>query len=307
VRSFEDVVLELTPVYQAKSHATWVEFEITTRCHLLPFYKTIPIERVGALWRHYCAGERTKNPDRKLWHDRKILRLILGYAFDTDLINKIPKLTLDPYDKGKKVAHVVSEDEIERAYLAAGPTLRDLLEVLWETGMRFGEARQLKASYINWGTGLVKLPAHIVKTRQGRSYLLPNHTLQRLYLRFKRSQSDYLFANQENPSEPLSKSYRTWNRMLHRANLSFTPHDLRHSFCSRKLAEGMPIEVLCKLIGATPEVVRQTYLHVESSDWLKFKEPPTHPYHTGPRETEPDRGLRNLAVANRAQPHRTVH
>jgi len=272
MRSFEDVVSELTPVYKAKSHATWVEFEITTRCHLLPFYKTIPIERVGALWRHYCAGERTKNPDRKLWHDRKILRLILGYAFDCDYVGKIPRLQLDPYDKSHRVPVEVTLEMLLKVANKAPPLLKDMLIVLFYTGMRFGEVRCLKASQIDFTTGLVRLGAKATKTRKERVYHLTNEALVVLRLRALSSGGGYLFPMDQDPTRPVSKSYRNFERAKKRAGVEFNMHDLRHSFATRKIREGMPPVLLGQLIGASERVLNSVYAHADYTDWFRFGE-----------------------------------
>lgn len=266
-RRFKDVVTELIPVYEAKAKKTYVEFESVTRLYLLPYFKDIAIDKVGASWRHYCAWARKQNASRKLWHDRKILRAILGYAFDCDLISKIQRLALDPFDKHKRRGLYVTEEDLLAVCDKASKTVADFISVLYDTGMRFSELRLLRLEYIDFKKKLIRLPAEIVKTRQPRVYPLPATVLRVIKSRVGSQKAGFLFTKRYDDTLPIGTSQREFQRALKRAGVSFTLHDLRRSFIVNCVKKGMPLEVVGRLVGASTAILRDVYLIVQEHDW----------------------------------------
>lgn len=267
--TFADVVAELYPVYEAKSRKTWIEFESVTRLHLLPFYGERSIGECASLWRHYCAFQRKKNASRKLWHDRKCLRLILGYAFDCDYILKIPRLPLDPIDKARRVGTVVTKEDIEKVCYHASRNVSDLIKLLYDTGMRFSEGRMLRLEWVDFERKRVRVPASATKTRYGRVYPLTERVEGLIKMRCGLRKTGYVFARPEDPGVCISESQRGFQRALKRSGVKFCLHDLRRAFISDRVKSGMPLEVVCKLTGTSPGVARDIYLQVSSDDWAR--------------------------------------
>lgn len=266
-RTFKEVVSELIPVYEAKARKTFIEFESVTRLYLLPYFKDVAISKVGASWRHYCAWQRKQNASRKLWHDRKVLRAILGYAFDCDLISKIQRLALDPFDKHKRRGLYVTEEDLLKVCKFASNTVADFLCALYDTGMRFSELRLLRLEYIDFQKKLIRLPAEIIKTRQPRTYPCPPSVMRLVKTRCFSRKTGFLFHSQGNPEVPISESHRGFQRALKRAGVHFTIHDLRRSFIVNCVKKGMPLEVVGRLVGASTAILRDVYLIVQEHDW----------------------------------------
>lgn len=269
VVTFADVVAELAPVYKSKSKKTRLEFETVTRLHLVPYFGPTDITKVGALWRHYCAHQRGLSPERRLWHDRKVLRLILGYAFDCDYVMKVPRLKLDAVDASRRVPGLIAPEDFERALRLSSPTLHDLLVVLYDTGMRFSEARTLKKEDVNFHTGQVRLASGSTKTRQERVYFLPERSRIVLLARIG-GYSPFFFPNALNANKPISESHRSFERMRKRAEVDFNLHDIRHDFSTRMQRKGMPPALLGKLMGASERVLNTVYTHPSFQDWITF-------------------------------------
>lgn len=275
---FAEIVAELRPIYESKSKKTAVEFESVTRLHLLPYFGDKCVSTVGMFWPHYCADQKQKNPNRKLWHDRKVLRAILGFAFDMEFVHKIPRLKLDRVDTAKtRIGREVSPEEIKRFCFFASQTMADIVSLSFWTGMRFGECRQMKSEWVDFGTGYITIPRHVVKTREPRTYPIPPEVRDLLKIRCGLREKGFLFCSVGDPLRCISNSQRTFQRAIKAAGLSFTFHDLRRSFITRKLREGMPCEVLAKLVGASPDVMRDSYLKVKREDWEKQADAPHVP------------------------------
>lgn len=266
--TFADLVSELLPIYETKSKSTYAEFEITTRVHLLPYFRDKQITEVPLFWRAYSAYQKGINPKRKVFHDRKILRLILYYAKEQRLIDFIPRMPLDKADRVKRKRLVVSWEDVEQVRKHCTPLWRDVLLIAYETGMRFGEIRQMRKQYIDFPRGLIHLPGEIVKTGEARSYPASKAVLECFQDRINRSAGDLLFPKRGNPAEPMTTSRRGFQRALKAAGLKFQIHDLRSTFISRCVKRGAPIDVVGKLVGASRDVIRDVYLQVKTEDWF---------------------------------------
>lgn len=272
MRTFDQVVSELKPIYRTKAKATFQEFEITTRCHLLPFFGETLIQSSGTLWRHYVAKQREINPERQLKNDRKILRIILGYAYEQRYIQNIPFLKLDAQDKRKKrFVTIVTEEMFSAVRLNAAKPWDLILDLLWCSGARFSEVLQLEWSEIKFDEGLIVLSPSKTKTRQGRSYPITKDCLDALISRKKRAKSHrYVFPNRLDANRPMLKGYKGWKKLFKGRDFYFRPHDLRHTFATRNIVNGIPIAVLAQLMGASAQILERVYLHSQSLDWGKF-------------------------------------
>lgn len=274
-RVFSEVVSELLEIYATKAKKTYEEFESITRLHLLPFFKDRPIKDVPLLWRQYVAHQKRLNPKRRLWHDRKVLRVILHFAKDQRILDFVPRMPLDLADKVKRVPVEISQTDFELALKHSTPLWRDMLIVLRESGMRFSECRQMRREYVDFDAGLIRLPGEIVKTRQGRTYRMSQTLREVLARRAKTASGSFLFSKRGSGGrEPISESHRSFDRMRKETGIRFTLHDLRRGFITSCVERGMPLELACKLTGTSPQVARDCYLLVSERDWFRFDAPP---------------------------------
>lgn len=272
--TFKQVVDELTPIYKSKAKSTFHEFEIITRLHLGPFFNEMSIGSIGTAWRLYVAKQRELNPNRQLRNDKKICRAILGFAYEQRYIASIPFLKLDAQDRQRKrKVTIVTEEIFKAARVRASEPWDLILDLLWGTGARFSEVLHLEWSDINFEAGLIELPSSKTKTRQGRSYPLPDYCRDALISRKKRAKSHrYVFPNRLDAERPMLKGYKGWRKLFGPKDMFFRPHDLRHSFATRNIANGIPIAVLSRLMGASAQILERVYLHSESLKWAKYLE-----------------------------------
>lgn len=268
---FKQVVLELVPFYQAKAKNTWSEFEITTRKHLLPFFGDKDIESVGKLWKSYVVYQNKKTPGRQLRNDKKICRVILGYANEQGYVSRVPVLKLDSKDKCRRRHVTIVEDDVYTRIRARATWPWDMiLDLLKGTGARYTEVLSLEWDEIDLETKLINLPPEKTKTRTGRTYPVPDHVVNALILRKNRAPGRFVFPGRGNPAKPMTKGYKGWKKLFYGESKFFRPHDLRHTFATKNIARGVPIPVLSKLMGASAEVLSRVYLHVESLSWADF-------------------------------------
>ncbi|MGH9267862.1 MAG: tyrosine-type recombinase/integrase [Acidimicrobiales bacterium] len=177
----------------------------------------------------------------------------------------------------------LSPEEIV-AVLGACGHLRDrfLLSLLAETGMRVGQALGLRHSDFVSRDRLVRIVPRADNTNGARaksrtvSVIPVSAPLARLYSEYMHVEygeidSDYVFVNLFGGRIGRPLTYATVHELLRRiagrTGISFTAHMLRHSHATEMVRQGVPIEVVAKLLThRSSATTSSTYLHLDEAD-----------------------------------------
>jgi site-specific recombinase XerD len=152
-----------------------------------------------------------------------------------------------------------------------GYRLHVVCELLYSTGMRIGEAAELRESDIDLVRGTVKVREG--KNGKGRICFLNEYTKEVVYLYCSRMK-EWLFKGEA--SDRLFHSESEWlklstNRLLKEkaAVLGLPPiacHGFRHAFASHILRAGCDIRYIQELLGHRSIDATQIYTRVEKED-----------------------------------------
>lgn len=182
----------------------------------------------------------------------------------------------------KKLPRVLTAAEAQRV-LDACTRLRDrfLFAVLHETGIRIGEALGLRHEDIAAAERELAVVPRIndnrarTKSRQSRSIPV-SAELVRLYADYLHGEygeldSDYVFVNLwgRPHGHPLAYPavYDLVRRIRRSTGIDFDPHWFRHGAATRMLRDGIPIEVVSKLLGhADLSTTLDVYGHLTAED-----------------------------------------
>lgn len=181
-----------------------------------------------------------------------------------------------------KHPRVLSPTEVQ-AVLDACDRLRDrlLFAVLFDTGMRIGEALGLR--HEDWQAAerqvwvVPRLNDNGARSKSAQVRAVPvSADLVRLYADYLHGEygdcgSDYVFVNLwGRPMEhPLTYAavYDLVRRLRRRTGLDFDPHWYRHTYATRLLRAGTPVEVVSKLLGhASITTTMSVYGHLNVED-----------------------------------------
>jgi site-specific recombinase XerD len=182
----------------------------------------------------------------------------------------------------RKQPRILAPAEVQ-AILDACDRLRDrlLFAVLYDTGMRIGEALGLR--HEDWTAAqreVAVVPRHNdngARSKSATTRSIPvSAELIRLYADYVHGEygdldSDYVFVNlwSEPCGHPLSYPavYDLVRRLRRRTGVDFDPHWYRHSFATRLLRAGTPVEVVSKLLGhASVTTTLNVYGHLSVED-----------------------------------------
>jgi site-specific recombinase XerD len=182
----------------------------------------------------------------------------------------------------RKQPRVLTVSEVQ-AILDACVRLRDrlLFAVLHDTGMRIGEALGLR--HEDWEapqrqvTVTPRTNDNGARSKSGEARTIPvNVELIRLYADYMHGEygdldSDYVFVNLwgEPRGHPWSYPavYDLVRRLRQRSGVTFDPHWCRHTYATRLLRCGTPLEVVSKLLGhASVTTTLDVYGHLSVED-----------------------------------------
>ena len=142
--------------------------------------------------------------------------------------------------------------------------LEPLVLLLLNTGMRFGEASQLRHSDVNLKDRLITVRGEGAKS--GRTRVIPmNLESHRILSAIAGKPDDYVFPGDDGAR--LTTVKKSWSALLKVAGITdFRIHDLRHSFASRVKRGGADLYAVQRLLGHSSPVMTQRYAHLQPDD-----------------------------------------
>ena len=171
-----------------------------------------------------------------------------------------------------------AESERLRTASADHPMLRLFVILAWETGARSGELLQLEWPDIDFERGVVTFAndptkGRYTKARRSRTVPLSTTALEALrdhaaQFRLLAPASPHVFKHvtpnrSARPGDRLESLYLAFKRAARSAGLpDLRPHDLRHCFVTRKLAEGVPVQLVSRYVGHADLATTMRYTHL---------------------------------------------
>jgi len=251
----------------AKRSAGWEE--IILRCHLLPAFGALPLVEIDRTAILALINEKKAKPYASGTINRilSILKVTLSKAVEWEIggLTQSPargiKLLKDP----PKMERYLTKDEACRliAEIRAGASvmLRFIVPFLLFTGARKREALDARWRDIDFERRLWIIP--FTKSGKPRTVPLSHEALAVLLGTRKLGVSaDYIFPNPET-GRPYVTIFHTWDRCRRAAGLADVRiHDLRHSFASALINNGMTIYDVKEALGHANIVTTQRYAHL---------------------------------------------
>ena len=217
--------------------------------------------------------------DRMVRSCHTTCRTALDKAVVEGLITNNPSIGCKlPPKKGREM-QVLTQTEIVRFLTQAkseGYYEMFLLELT--TGMRRGEIVGLKWRDLNMLTGELHIARQVVKTATGciitmpktkssiRTILLPQEMVTLLAELKKQTKGEWMFPSPVKEGEPRNPTavYRRFQLILERSSCKkIRFHDLRHTFATMALENGMDIKTLSAMIGhISAETTLNIYSHI---------------------------------------------
>ncbi len=162
----------------------------------------------------------------------------------------------------------LSEEELHRlaTVLDKHPNRRGvtIIKILILTGARRGELMGSKWEDFDLNRGVWRKPAHTTKQKRTEHVPISNDAL-RIMENWKSETpyiSEYTFPGTK-MDRPITEIKRFWDEVRQSANLpDVRLHDLRHSFASHLVSNGISLPIVGRLLGHTQSQTTQRYAHL---------------------------------------------
>lgn len=172
-----------------------------------------------------------------------------------------------PIDESKPKAKHAPKIENRREIFSIYAT--NAIRLLLHTGCRLREILHLRWTEVDFERKILKLP----DSKTGKKTVYLSDEALAIIQSLPRTSSFVIAGN--NPSQPRKDLKRPWSAITRHAELGGVRiHDLRHTFASHALSQGVPIPVIGKLLGHRNIDTTMRYAHLSSA-----------PLHRAARET----------------------
>ena len=215
----------------------------------------------------------------------------LKSAVDQRLLPHNPADHVEPPKVAHKSMTILNEEQLD-TFLAAveqDPIWKDFFYTELTTGLRLGEICGLMWSDFDAKKGTLNVNRTLHKEKGGRlvtgdtktyagtrTIVLPDSTAELLRCRKKNSYSVWIFPNPLKPEAPMNPStaYRQLKAILTENSLpDLRFHDLRHTFATHALANGVDAKTLAGILGHTKaSFTVDTYTHTTTDMHKKAAE-----------------------------------
>ena len=243
----------------ARKSANWV-----LRTHLLPAFGPLPLDRIAPADVHRWFDEYSRTAPGGANQALGLLRRILNQAVACGHLDTNPAGGVKRNPR-PKLTRFLSREEVRRLHCAldrhAGARQADIIRLLLLTGCRKSEIVSLRRQDID-GDAL-----NLADAKSGPRRVVLNAPARAILERQPRSESAYVFPSPFDPARPLSSHLPLWYRVRSEIGIEDVRlHDLRHTFASHAILQGIPLPVVSRLLGHKRSSMTMRYAHVGDRD-----------------------------------------
>ena len=232
---------------------------------LLPTFGSLPLDRIDRAGVTHWFDEYSRTAPGGANEALGFLRRILNHAIVCGhlLTNPARGVKRNP---SRKLTRFLSREEVRRLHRAldrhagARPSRArqaDIIRLLLLTGCRKSEIRTLRWRDVDADT------LNLVDAKTGPRRVFLNAPARAILERQPRSGSALVFPSPLDPDRPFSRDLKLWNSVRKDAGLEDVRiHDLRHTFASHAVLQGVPLPVVSRLLGHRHPSMTMRYAHV---------------------------------------------
>src|ERR1044072_638910 len=245
---------------------SWATDETVLRLHIVPALGAEPVDQIkneqisDLMQRMRCRGYASGTTNRVLILIRYIYNLgrkwrVAGMAQNPTLgLSTAPDVQRDRFlspEETQRLIVAIEEDENQTAARA--------ILLLLLTGGRRNEITQAKWEYVNWERRTLLVPL----SKSGKPLAIALNGQALVLLRaVPRTDNPYIFPSPVN-GKPSASLFFPWDRIRKRAGLKDVRlHDLRHSYASFLVNQGVSLYVVQGLLGHAHSRTTQRYAHL---------------------------------------------
>jgi len=223
----------------------------------------------GLKIRQYMAERLKSVRPASVNREFQILRCMFNRAIDWGMFyGNNPASGIKCLPQNNSRCRWLTQEEQERLLSHCPGLTKVIVLIALQTGMRKAEILTLKwkqtqgSNYVDFDNDVIFVHELLAKSQRSRYIPLSNAVRQGLQGIERIPGQDYIFLNPRT-AKPLGSVKKTFNTALKKAGIrDFKFHDLRHTFASQLVRNGVDLYVTQKLLGHTTPKMTQRYAHL---------------------------------------------
>ena len=252
--------------------STRESYQFALNGRLMPAFRDRPLNEIDRLTiLHWFERSSRKSPGAANYA-LGVLRGILNHAVSADIIKRSPLNRISPNPR-RKMTRFLSEEERARLLKAIDEVPHPhrfkalAVKLLIFTGCRRNEILSLRWSDV--GETVLNLADSKAGPRKVWLCAEARATLDELRFQHKAwgLKVEFVFPNLRNHSRWLREIGIFWRRLRKQVGIrDVRLHDLRHSFATQAVSQGIPLPVVSKLLGHTNINMTMRYTHSSNAE-----------------------------------------
>ena len=269
--SFEDFVANQwkAACYRHYKPSTQQRVSIALNNQLLPTFGSTPLDRITAAevvrWFDRYSGTAPGGANRTL----DFFLQIMNHAIMRGHTERNPAQGIRR-NKRPRLTRFLSREELRRLHAelddcgrgtASRRQQADIVRLLLATGSRKSEILGLQWREVD------ETALNLADSKTGPRKVFLNAQARAVLKRQPRTESPYVFPSPSDPARPRSHVLALWREIRKRAGIEDVRlHDLRHTFASHAVMQGVPLPVVARLLGHRNVRMTLRYAHVADKD-----------------------------------------
>lgn len=254
--------------YRRCKPSTRKRMDSALRTQLFPTFGALPLDRISPsavhIWFDCYSQTAPAGANRTL----DVLRQIFNYAIACGYLTANPTRSVKRNPRAT-LTRFLSRTEIDRLHAVlsshrgreSGRQQVEIIRLLLLTGCRKSELIHLRWSDID---GHV---LHLTDSKTGPRLIFLNSQARAILSRQPRADSPYVFPALDDSEKSRSNDLSLWRKVRRKAGIEDVRlHDLRHTFASHAVLQGVPLPVVSRLLGHSRTHMTLRYAHVSDRD-----------------------------------------
>jgi integrase len=157
---------------------------------------------------------------------------------------------------------VLSFEEELVYFTKASQPLKDIAQIILDTGLRPEEAFRIRIENLDFGERTIFNPFGKTKAAR-RKVTMTADVSELLKRRTKKANSPFVFSSKGNHERPIGSVRKAHDAAVEKAGIKehFRLYDLRHTFATRAVAAGVDLPTLSAILGHTSIQMTMRYVH----------------------------------------------
>lgn len=261
-KEFASLYLEEYAKLRKKS---WKTDEYYLQANLIPYFGSRYLSQIdqGLVEKYQMKrvkdGVQVSTVNRELACMRKLFNKAIDWGYATD--NPVAKVEFFS-EVGREKQRELTMEEEKRLLEASENHIRSMIITGLQTGMRKGEILNLMWEDVDLKNGVITVRSEYSKNSRSRKIIF-NGILKAELSRLKKQNghSPYVFLNPRT-GKPYADTKKAFKGACDRAEVKgLRFHDLRHTYASRLVANGVDIITVKELLGHSKVAMTERYTH----------------------------------------------